>query len=32
VLDCDEAVCGNVCLGPTGLVAAGAHEIKVVSA
>lgn len=27
---CGRATCGNVCLGPTSLVGAGAHELKVI--
>ena len=29
IADCGQRQCGNVCLGPTWLVAAGAHQITV---
>ena len=31
IKDDEPPSCGNLCLGPTGLVDAGAHEITVVS-
>ena len=30
LMGCGRATCGNVCLGPTSVVGAGAHEIKVI--